>query len=730
MTYENNVYAFPQGGPQEREPEQPQFLPADVGAETLDAYINFRQTRAAADDMFQSEDYQEVGQLLQRLWPVFATEGEVGIYAKLAEIHNTLKTGASFERDTLSIKPEDDPAIQRALQLIELAREDKVEFLKWQNSPEISTEQSPGFPTDAIGQSELAVEYFFSDAANSATEKTKTQLLAGLDMLYRIRPLTEGENTTSVRERLEGILETLLNGNTFSEEDVVITPYSIKMIDAALEIATYTETHADTLQSWHANALTEKKAAAETNFPANPVGQIEIAAEYLFIQTKDTATSAQREQMLAGLDIIEHLRPVFDSISGYSISEAITKILETVQSGYDFERAGVRMTSADTHLLEAANALALFTENNQKLLQDWYSITGQTNPTPEATTANAVPENTTATEIETNPTPANTIDSYTAAVDVNAINNTAFNEKNEPIENQEDGRTTIDQVKELKQFMSFLNDTTGTDYSALRTVFKTMEPIFKVADTQSLTDLFTSLLDRLSAEGTFSKAGVIIEESQRELFQAVLDLIPEIEKQRDAFDQWKVEHPDTEEEEETAEEVIGEQLFGAVASVAAETALTETWKNQTRHFSEEMSKLQKEVTTRRLEGLPHIFPPDFESIVGQFIYRLNRVTEFKPTMMAEFESEFGELLAYFDLRMLRTAGEELDQELPDDAESLELVNKSLKTIDEQLTNLMLLQTSQTLIRELRNVKYRLDLLMGKVQNSIAQSENNEQQKAA
>lgn len=431
MAYENNVYEFPSGQRREdQEAEQPQFLPADVGAETLDAYMNFRQSQGNAEDAFTGADYQRVRALLQTLSPIFTNEGEAGIYVKLQEMNEILATGTTFERDGVTIQPTDAETINTAIQLIELARKEKVAFLHWRD--------------------------------------------------------------------------------------------------------------------------TQKVESPETE----------------------------------------------------------SKIIPTSDQSHDLER-----------------------------------------------------------------------------------------------------------------FMDFLTETEAADYTSLKGLFARMKPLFEHVSNMPLRNLLTTIQTQIETGDAFDYAGVRIASNEAVLIATALELLTLAEKQKEAFDQWKLENPDTEEEEEGVAEAVGEQLFGAATAVAVENALTETWKNQTRHFSEEMSKLQKEVTTRRLSGLPHIFPPDFESIVGQFIYRLNRVTEFKPTMIAEFESEFTELLGYFDLRMLRTAGEELDQELPDDPESLERTDQSLDLIDEQLTNLMLLQTSQSLIQELRNVKYRLDLLRKKIQRVIENTDS-------
>ena len=431
MAYENNIYEFPSGQQREnQEAEQPQFLPADVGAETLDAYIHFRQSQGNAEDAFTGADYQRVRALLQTLSPIFTNEGEAGIYAKLQEINEALATGTTFERYGVTIQPTDAATINTAIQLIELARKEKVAFLQWRDTQEVES------------------------------------------------PETE---------------------------------------------------------------------------------------------------------------------------------------------------------------------------------------------------SNIIP--------------------------------------------------TSDQAHDLERFMDFLTETEAADYTSLKDLFARMKPLFENISNMPLRDLLETIQTQIETGDAFDYAGVRINPNEGVLIATALELLALAEKQKEAFDQWKLENPDTEEEEEGVVEAVGEQLFAAPSDIGAEQALTETWKNQTRHISDEMKKLQTEVTLRRLTGLPHIFPPDFESIVGQFIYRLNRVTEFKPTMIAEFEHEFGELLAYFDLRMLRTAGEELDQELPDDPESLERTDQSLDLIDEQLTNLMLLQTSQSLIRELRNVKYRLDLLREKIQRAIKNTDS-------
>ncbi len=743
MAYENNVYEFPTGNRQqtasvEQESEQPQFLPADVGAETLDSYMNFRQSRTETEDAFHATDYESVGLVLQRLWPVFVSEGEAGIYAKLQEIHETLATGKSFERGDITIEPADDGTITFAMKLVKLAREEKTEFLKWKDAPEtveakpVATERAAEqttFPTNAdpIGQCEVAVEYLYlHPQKNSGTQ----DLITALNTVYTLRPLLVSSNE-KLSKLLVRIIETVDAEKGFSENGVTLTPDAIPELEAAFQLTTFIDKNQQDLKNWYEQWF----------YPTTEVGRMEVATEYLYLQTSNEAA---RAQFVQGLDITTRLRPVFDSISGYTTSEAINKILETLEAGNNFERAGVLLTADDLPALQIAYEMALFEEDKQGLLRDWYEKNMQEQQSLNSSllrkenlgaqksvidkTEN-MPANETIVETDF-PQPANNETLYT---DDAVIVNDGWNNENEAVQYEADQSEvvaelipTTDQAHDLERFIDFATQTKGDEYPGLKDLLAQMKPIFENVGTTPLVDLFERIQTQLESGDAFEFAGVRITPDQKALLENALSLLSLVAAEKDDFEAWKKTNPDSEEEEEGAAEVVGEQLFGAVAGIAAENALTETWKNQTRHFSEEMSKLQKEVITRRLDGLPHIFPPDFESIVGQFIYRLNRVTEFKPTMIAEFESEFTELLAYFDLRMLRTAGEELDKELPDEPESLERVGKSLDTIDEQITNLMLLQTSQGLIRELRNVKYRLDLLRGKINRAIIAVENAEE----
>ncbi len=725
MAFENNVYEFPRGGNRQtvaEEPieEQPTFLPADVGAETLDAYISFCDAEGLRS--LDSSNCQRVREILETLSPVFVTEGERGIHQKLEEVRETLATGRPFERGSVVIQPKEAGAVLFALELIEMAREDKMEFLKWKNaqknaegsdaSVEKNTETAT-FPTDAVGQFEVAIEYtYLNPHKNPSTEN----FAAALDTIYQLRPLLEN-STEEPTQLLIRMIETIDAEDVFVENGINLTADALPALESVCRLSTFIDRNQEDLNIWY----------EQWSYPTTAVGRMEVAIDYLYTQTTNESA---RAKFAMGLDVINRLRPVFDSISGHQPSDALEKILQVLESGNNFERAGVLLTNTDLSALQTAYEIALFEEDQAEELQNWYTQgmqDAQWNAATSKTTA-ASDSPALTTDPSARPESGNNTTLPTNREDVETDSGSIL-----PIAEDaeiKEAIPTIDQARDLERFIDYLTQTNNTEYPGVKDALARMRPVFENVGVVALADLLENIQAQIENGDTVEFAGVYITPEQSDSIATILNLLALKEQERDEFAAWKKSHPvDAGSDEEEYGDDSADALIAAgaaAASKATETALTETWKNQTRYFSTEMKKLQTEVINRRLTGLPHIFPPDFESIVGQFIYRLNRVTEFKPTMIAEFENEFTNLLEYFDLRMLRTAGEELDQELSDDPESLQRVDASLNTIDEQLTTLMLLQTNEPLIKELRNVKYRLDLLRGKINSDITAAQNAEE----
>ncbi len=430
---------------------------------------------------------------------------------------------------------------------------------------------------------------------------------------------------------------------------------------------------------------------------------IEYRAETM--EGEDDLFSMREYQEL--LKLLTECAPMIQEAGNAGIFELLANIAESLDNDKPFEYAGMTIGVDYRNIVHAGLDLIEQARIDKVPFQAWQ----KTLPVAEKqTTRQQAPIETTNTE---------TKDATSTESEIR----TPTDNRNPDIEFAEpETRSTLDQAADLKRFTDFILDVDGTNHEDVANLLDVLQPLLKELGTMSLSDLFSGIENLLNTGERFTQGGVDISPGQLATVIAALDLLAQLTERADEFADWKKRNPensasdDEEGYEDEAATTTGAESF---IIPAIEAATTDIWKEQTRNIAQAMRNLRNNAVERRINGLPSLFPTDFESLTPQFIYKMDLMNTIAPTSIAAFEATFTELLDYMDLRMLRTAGEYVtDDFAADSVRSLNPARDNLKNIDQQCTILMSLNVSEALRSQLLEIRYRIGLLVSKIEHKI------------